>query len=168
MIRFIARRLGVALFLLLLLSVIVYSLLDIAMDPLEDLYQITALNKEQQIQARIDMLNLDQPWYQRYWMWLTAFVQGDFGMAWRSGQRVNNLLVGAALTSVQLVFAATVLALILGVSIGLISALRQYTSFDYAITFVSFVLFALPVFWVAVLLKQFLAIGMNDYLQHPR
>ena len=168
MIRFIARRLGVALFLLLLLSVIVYSLLDIAMDPLDDLYQSTALNKEQQIQARISQLNLDLPWYQRYWLWLTSFVQGDFGLAWRSAQRVNNLLVGAAMTSVQLVFAATCLALLLGVSVGLVSALRQYTSFDYAITFVSFVLFALPVFWVAVLLKQFLAIGVNDYLQNPQ
>ena len=40
---------------------------------------------------------------------------------------------------------------ILGVVVGLLSALRQYTTFDYAITFVSFVLYALPIFWVAVL-----------------
>lgn len=168
MIRFIARRLGVALFLLLLLSVIVYFLLDIAMDPLDDLRQSTALNKAELIEARINMLRLDRPWYERYWAWLTAFAQGNLGMAWRSGQRVNDLLVGAIATSVQLVFAATVLALVLGVAVGLISALRQYSSIDYAITFVSFVLFALPVFWVAVLLKQFLAIGMNDYLQDPQ
>lgn len=168
MIRFIARRLGVALFLLLLLSVIVYFLLDIAMDPLDDLRQSTALNKAELIEARISMLRLDRPWYERYWAWLTAFAQGNLGMAWRSGQRVNDLLVGAIATSVQLVFAATVLALVLGVAVGLISALRQYSSIDYAITFVSFVLFALPVFWVAVLLKQFLAIGMNDYLQDPQ
>lgn len=168
MIRFIARRLGVALLLLLLLSVIVYFLLDIAMDPLDDLRQSTALNKAELIEARINMLQLDRPWYERYGAWLTAFAQGNLGMAWRSGQRVNDLLAGAIATSVQLVFAATVLALVLGVAVGLISALRQYSSIDYAITFVSFVLFALPVFWVAVLLKQFLAIGMNDYLQDPQ
>ena len=52
-------------------------------------------------------------------------------------------------------------------TVGLISALRQYTTFDYSITFVSFVLYSLPVFWVAVLLKQFLAIGFNDYLNNP-
>ena len=75
--------------------------------------------------------------------------------------------MGAVSTSIQLVFAATCIALFVGVTIGLVSALRQYTTFDYAITFVSFVLFALPVFWVAVLLKQFVAIGFNDYLANP-
>lgn len=167
MIRFIARRLAIALGLLVVLSVIVYFLLDLALDPLEDLRTSTALNKQQLIENRTRQLGLDRPWYERYWIWLSNFVRGDLGLAWRTGQKVNNLLAGAIATSVQLVFAATVIALILGVTVGLISALRQYTTFDYAITFVSFVLFALPIFWVAVLLKQFLAIGVNDYLNNP-
>ncbi len=167
MLRFIARRLAIALGLLVLLSIIVYGLLELALDPLEDLRTSPALNRDQQISMRVAQLNLDQPWYVRYWMWLSHFVTGDFGVAWRTGQRVNNLLGGAIATSVQLVFAATLISLILGVTVGLISALRQYTTFDYAITFVSFVLFALPIFWVAVLLKQFLAIGVNDYLNKP-
>lgn len=167
MLRFIARRLAVAAGLLLLLSILVYWLLTIAMDPLDDLRTSPALNRDELIQLRTQQLNLDLPAWQRYWMWLAAFVRGDFGMAWRTGQHVNDLLGGAALTSIQLVFAATVLALILGVTVGLLSALRQYTTFDYAITFVSFVLYALPIFWVAVLLKQYLAIGFNDYLGDP-
>ncbi|HRA06689.1 MAG TPA: ABC transporter permease, partial [Propionicimonas sp.] len=89
------------------------------------------------------------------------------GVAWSTQQRVNDMLPGAIATSVQLVLAATLIAIVLGVIVGLISALRQYTTFDYSITFVSFVLYALPVFWVAVLLKQFLAIGLNDYLNNP-
>ena len=168
MIRFIARRLVVAAGLLLLLSAIVYFLLSLAMNPLDDLQQSTAVDKQQQIDARIAMLALDQPWYTRYFSWLTGFVTGDLGTAWRTAQPVSGLLGGAIATSVQLVFAATCLALLLGVTIGLISALRQYTTFDYAITFVSFVLFALPVFWVAVLLKQFVAIGFNNFLQDPQ
>ena len=167
MLRFIARRLAVAAGLLLLLSVLIYWLLTIAMDPLDDLRTSPALDRDQQIALRTQQLNLDLPWWQRYSMWLAAFVRGDFGAAWRTGQHVNDLLGGAALTSIQLVFAATVLALILGVTVGLLSALRQYTTFDYAITFVSFVLYALPIFWVAVLLKQYLAIGVNDYLGSP-
>ena len=42
--------------------------------------------------------------------------------------------------------------------------MRQYTGFDYSITFLSFLLYSLPVFWVAVLAKVFLAIKFNDYL----
>lgn len=167
MLRFIARRLGIAVVLLLILSIMMYFLLDIALDPLDDLRSSPARNRQQLIELRVLTLHLDQPWYVRYFGWLSHFVTGDFGIAWRTGQRVNNLLGGAALTSVQLVFAATVISLILGVTVGLISALRQYTTFDYVITFISFVLFALPIFWVAVLLKQYLAIGVNDYLNNP-
>ena len=47
------------------------------------------------------------------------------------------------------------------------SALRQYTGFDYFITFISFLLYSLPVFWVAVLLKQYGAIRFNNFLGDP-
>jgi peptide/nickel transport system permease protein len=49
----------------------------------------------------------------------------------------------------------------------MVAALRQYTRFDYAVTFFSFVLFSLPSFWVAVLLKVWGAIGFNDFLRDP-
>ncbi len=48
--------------------------------------------------------------------------------------------------------------------VGIVSALRQYTGFDYSITFLCFLLYSLPVFWVAVLAKVFLAIDFNNFL----
>ena len=55
----------------------------------------------------------------------------------------------------------------LGVAIGIISAIRQYSAFDYSITFAAFLFFSLPIFWVAVLLKEFGAIRINDWLAEP-
>src|SRR5699024_3371942 len=131
-----------------------YGLLALALDPMSDLRESTALNKEQLIQRRIDMLQLDEHWTVRYWDWLTSILlHWDLGDAWKTGQKVNDMLGPAMMTSVQLVATATFLALVVGVVVGVVSALRQYTSFDYSITLVSFVLYALPVFWVAVLLK---------------
>ena len=167
MARFIARRLALALGTLFILSFLMYGLLEFALDPLMDLRENPAPNRAELIANRVRLLNLDVPWYQRYFLWLGNFVQGDFGIAWRTMQPVGSLIRGAIATSVQLVFAATIISILLGVTIGLVSALRQYTSFDYVITFVSFLLYSLPIFWVAVLLKQFLAIGANDYLQNP-
>lgn len=167
MVRFLARRFVLALGILLVLSAFMYFLLTLAMDPLADLRTSTSPNKAELVQARISQLGLDLPWWERYWIWLKHFVTGDFGVAWSTQQSVNEMLPGAIATSLQLVFAATMIAIVLGVIVGLVSALRQYTTFDYSITFVSFVLYALPVFWVAVLLKQFLAIGLNDYLNDP-
>ncbi len=167
MLRFLARRLVIAIAILAVLSILVYFMLDLAMDPLDDLRTSTALNRDQQIEARIIQLHLDESVFERYLRWLRSFVAGDLGVAWRTGQSVATLLQGAIVTSIQLVLASTILAIVLGVFVGLISALRQYTTFDYSLTFVSFVLYSLPVFWVAVLLKEFLAIGFNDYLAEP-
>ena len=49
----------------------------------------------------------------------------------------------------------------IGIAIGMVTALRQYSGFDYSITFVAFLFFSLPVFWIAQLLKSYLAIGFN-------
>lgn len=167
MIRFLLRRTGLALGTLLVLSALVHFMVDLAMDPLWDLRQSTSPNKAQLIANRVALLKLDQPWWVRYWDWLSSFVRGDFGIAWTTKQSVNEMLKGAIATSVSLVLAATLLALVLGIVVGIVSALRQYTAFDYSLTFVSFVLYSLPVFWVAVLLKQFMAIGLNDFLDSP-
>lgn len=168
MIRFLLRRLAMAIGILLVISFVAYGLLALALDPMSDLRESTALNKEQLIQRRIDMLQLDEHWTVRYWDWLTnILLHWDLGDAWKTGQKVNDMLGPAMMTSVQLVATATFLALVVGVVVGVVSALRQYTSFDYSITLVSFVLYALPVFWVAVLLKEYLAIGLNDYLADP-
>ena len=66
MVRFLARRLAMGLIILLVLSVLMYVMLDLAMDPLDDLRTSTAPNKEAAIAARIQALHLDQPWWQRY------------------------------------------------------------------------------------------------------
>ncbi len=167
MARFLARRLALAIGILLVLSFLMYGLLDLALDPLADVRENPAPNREELIANRVRLLNLDLPWWQRYFMWLGHFVQGDFGLAWKTMQPVGALAASAIATSVQLIFAATIISILTGVTIGLISALRQYTSFDYVITFISFLLYSLPVFWVAVLLKQFFAIGVNDYIANP-
>ena len=59
------------------------------------------------------------------------------------------------------------LAIVIGVSLGIVTALRQYSGLDYGVTFMAFLFFSLPVFWVAVLLKEFGAIGFNNFLRDP-
>ncbi|GMA22409.1 hypothetical protein GCM10025864_01680 [Luteimicrobium album] len=66
--------------------------------------------------------------------------------------------------TLQLLTAATLLAIVFGIAIGVVTALRQYSTLDYAVTFISFLFFSLPVFWVAVLLKEFGAIKFNNFL----
>ncbi len=70
-------------------------------------------------------------------------------------------------STLRLVVVATILALILGVVTGIVTALRQYSTFDYGVTFVAFLCFSLPVFWISTLLKQYVAIDLNTWLNNP-
>ena len=172
MVVFFVKRLLMSLLVVLISTVIMYYLVAWSIDPLEDLRTSTAPNKAQQIANRTAELHLDDPIISRYFSWLkgaAGCVVGncDLGSNWSTHQPVTGLLKGAVTTTIQLVAVATVLAIILGVLVGIVSALRQYTGFDYSITFLSFLLYSLPVFWVAVLAKVFLAIDFNDFLADP-
>lgn len=164
---FLIRRLGTAVVTLFVSSFLMFLLVSSAVRPLEDLQESTAPNRDELIALRTAQLHLDTPVVVRYFTWLGNFLTGDMGTAWRSGQSVSSLLGSAILSTLQLVLASTFLAIILGVGVGIVSALRQYSTFDYLITFASFVLFSLPAFWVAVLLKDWGAIGFNDFLDDP-
>jgi peptide/nickel transport system permease protein len=170
---FIVRRLFVSFFVLLAATFIMYVLTANAGDPLEDLYQDQSPNRDQKIAARRERLDLDVPVPQRYLGWLAGaakcvvpLAKCDLGLN-RNGQDVTTLLSQAIAATLQLVFTAAILAIILGVIVGIVSALRQYSGLDYTVTFASFLFFSLPVFWVAVMLKQYGAIKVNDWLREP-
>ena len=167
MLQFIVRRVLMGALVLLLSSFLCYLMVDVAVDPLEDLYTSTDPDAPTLIQERIEQLNLDRSSVERYFMWAGAFITGDPGTSWLTGRPVAEELRGAVIGTVQLVTAATFLSIFLGIGVGIVSALRQYSGFDYLVVFFSFVLYSLPVFWVAVLLKQWGAIGFNDFLADP-
>lgn len=166
------RRLIASLFIFLAATYLMYILVALSGDPLEDLRVSTAPNKQALIDARIDLLDLDVPPFLRYFLWIGGIfgLRGngffDLGVTVQS-QPVNILLAQAAGSTLQLVTIATVVAIFLGLTVGITTALRQYSGYDYGVTFLSFLFFSLPIFWVAVLLKQYIAIGFNDFLADP-
>lgn len=149
-----------------------YILVALSGDPLEDLRVSTAPNKQALIDARIALLDLDVPPFLRYFLWIGGILglRGngffDLGVTVQN-QPVNILLAQAAGSTLQLVTIATIVAIFLGLTVGITTALRQYSGYDYGVTFLSFLFFSLPIFWVAVLLKQYIAIGFNDFLGDP-
>jgi peptide/nickel transport system permease protein len=169
---FILRRLGVLGVILFGSSFLLYNLAAISADPLEDLRLSTDPNRDTQILVLTRELQLDVPPPLRYFLWLRGvfgvFVGNpNFGTG-RDGAAVIDSLALAIPVTLRLVAAATVLAAVLGIMIGIVTALRQYSRFDYSMTFIAFLLFSLPIFWVAVLLKEYLAISFNNFLVDPQ
>ncbi|MCO1338738.1 ABC transporter permease [Kocuria polaris] len=171
MLKFILRRLGASIVVLFGASILLYILVINSGDPLGDLRESNAENRELLMERRSDNMNLDMPWYQRYLTWLAGVgkcfaLQCDLGTN-RSGVSINSLLELAASSTLRLVLLATLLALVFGVAIGILTAIRQYSGLDYGVTFATFLFFSLPVFWAAVLLKEYLAIGYNNWVREP-
>ncbi len=168
---YIIRRVLASLLILLAATFLMFALVSLSGDPLAEF--VNNPDPDQKallIQARTEALNLDKPFLVQYLLWLGGavgcIVPGmgcDLGVN-LSNQPVTSLLSDAFPTTLQLVLAATVLSIVLGVAIGIISAIRQYSAFDYTITFAAFLFFSLPIFWVAVLLKEFGAIKINNWL----
>ena len=137
-------------------------------DPLEDLRASSQKNRDELIAARTAELHLDINPAVRYFYWFGSAVRGDLGNDYKTGQYVNSMLGDAMGQTIKLVGFASVAAIVFGVAIGIISALRQYSGLDYGVTFLTFLMFSLPSFWVAVLLKQWGAIGFNNFLANPQ
>ena len=166
MLLFMVRRILVSIPILLASFFVVFGLVTISGDPLAFLRESNNPNKDQQIAQLSNTLGLDRPFVERFWDWLTGIVTLDFGVNKR-GQNVWPILTDAVQTTFRLVLLATVISILIGIVVGILSAIRQYSTFDYSSTFAAFLFFALPVFWLAVLLKQFGAIEFNDWLERP-
>ncbi|WP_375383851.1 ABC transporter permease [uncultured Microbacterium sp.] len=173
MLSYVLRRIGVSILILIAASLLMYVLVAWSKNPLDELYASSSPNKEQLILQRIQWLHLDQPVFLRWLNWLggaarcvVPFAGCDLGVTIQN-QDVQVLLARAVGSTLQLVTGATILAIVLGITIGIVSALRQYSAVDYTFTFASFFLYSLPSFLMGVLLKVFVAIGFNDWLVDP-
>ena len=171
MIQYIIRRIGALLLVLLGSTFLIYNLTAISGDPLEDLRLSTEPNAKILLEQAIEKLQLDIPPPVRYFNWLIGILGlggagASFGLT-VEGSAVIDIIGLAIPITIRLVIISTILSIVIGISIGIISALRQYSRFDYSITFMAFLFFSLPIFWVAVLLKQFAAIEFNNFLADP-
>jgi peptide/nickel transport system permease protein len=164
---YIVRRLVGAFFILLGASFIVYMLMTQSGNPLAFTLSITnPTQRAAVINTVTETLSLDVPPVQRYLEWLRRLLfEGDFGLVSDTQQPVWDELTKRIPLTLKLISAATITSVIVGVCVGVITALRQYSGFDYLVTFFTFVFFALPVFWVAVILKSWGGINFNDWLR---
>jgi glutathione transport system permease protein len=163
MLTFVARRLLISIPVLLLSSVLVFVMVANSGDPLAELKTRNPPVPAHVIEARRHHLRLDRPLPERYWYWIHNFARGDLGQSVR-GLDVGPLLVRRAAVTLRMVVLAIVLAVLLAVGSGVLSAVRQYTISDHALTFAGFLFLSMPAFWLAALLKEFGAIRLNQVL----
>ncbi len=148
----------------LFFATLVAFLLVATVDPIAEqrVFLLSQPGGAEQVARLEASLGLDKPLIERYGNWLGDLVRGDMGSSTENGRAVTTLLGEAIPVTMRLVIAATVISVIFGVAVGVISAVRKYSVFDNVSTFFAFLFFAMPVFWLGAVLKD-LGIRFNDW-----
>jgi peptide/nickel transport system permease protein len=149
--KYLLRRLLVMIPTLLGISVVLFSILAMAPgDPFEEL----ALNPNIPAEVRLNLrqqFGLDDPWPIRYVRWLTAMLRGDWGYSFVSRIDVDALILQRLPTTLFVLGTAYVLALLIALPVGIISAVKPYSLFDQIATTCAFIGFSLPTFFTGLL-----------------
>ena len=152
MLSYVVRRLLHSVVVLIAASFLVFTFVSVSGDPLGQLNIVPNLS-EQSRQNVIEDKHLDEPIPVRYAYWVRDAVTNQFGTTLLGDRPILPDLWRVMKNTLQLVFIAEVLAILVAVGIGVYSARRQYSAFDYLATTFSFLGLAMPVFWLALMLQ---------------
>lgn len=181
--KFILRRVGQSLALLLFISMLLYVVLNLVPGGPFDMLK---LSNPRITQSHIDRLNalldLDKPLLPgqycpvvsgvqqtcrfdagRYVRWLAKIAQGDFGKSWtmKTGTSVISMIGGRVGYTLLLMVLSSVLAIAIAVPIGIYSAVKQYSKLDYFVTTLAFFGQSMPTFWTGLMAISIFAVGLD-------
>src|SRR6266496_243896 len=114
-----------------------------------------------QIKIRKHSAGLDRPILAQYWDYLTGVAHGDFGKALTDNQQISHVLVVKGAATLELTFWALVLALVVGIPLGRIAARFRDRLPDVGLRLFAVLAYAMPVFFVGLLLKLLFAIKLG-------
>ena len=152
MLTYILRRLLYSVVVLFAASFLVFTMVSAAGDPMSEL-RLNPLISEETLQRQAEEKHLNDPIPVRYVYWVKEAVTDKFGTPLFVNEPIWDDLKRVIPHTLALVLAAELISLLIGVSIGIYSAIKQYSVFDYAATTFSFLGFAMPVFWLALMVQ---------------
>lgn len=158
---YLLRRILLAIPSLLGISVILYTVLALAPgDPFGEL--ATNPNVPPEVQAALRAkFGLDDPVWTRYFRWLLAMLQGDWGFSFVSRMDVDTLILQRLPTTIAVIGASQLLAIVVAVPVGVLAAIRPYSVFDQVANTLAFVGFSLPTFFTGLLLILLFSIKLD-------
>ena len=158
---YILRRLLIALPSLLGISVVLFTVLALAPgDPFEELATNPNVPAEVRLLLRAKF-GLDDPIWQRYFRWLSAMMQGDWGFSFISRVDVDKLILQRVPVTLAVIGASQILALLIALPVGIYSAAKPYSWFDRIASTLAFIGFSLPTFFTGLLLIYLFSITLG-------
>lgn len=151
MAKYFVQRLISMLFVLVAAIILVFTLMEFAPgDPIRSMLGEGA-TVEQEIALR-EKLGLDRPYLERLGSFIWGVLHGDLGRSYRSDISVFDEIISRYPITLKLTFGSVALGILIGVPIGIISSVKQYSIFDRVFTGISLFGVSAPSFWIAMLL----------------
>ena len=149
---FLVRRIIGAVPLLLFVSVTVFALLHAAPGGPTGAYMRRGSMNAADLAALEEKLGLNDPLPIQYGKWLGRVLQGDLGMAVTTKRPVAVEILDRLPNTLTLMAVAWVVTLLIAIPVGILSAIRQYSKFDHAVTTLTFIGQSIPIFWFGLIL----------------
>lgn len=160
--RYILRRTIQAALVLLVMSFVIYSLIGLMPGDPIDIMIASNPGATPEVVAHLRAIyGLDQPIALRYWHWLLAALQGDFGFSRTHSQPVMEVLLPALWVTCKLMLASFVLSVVLAFALGVAAALRPGGVLDGAVSLFAFAGISVPVFWLALVFILVFAVQLH-------
>jgi peptide/nickel transport system permease protein len=158
---YILRRILIAVPSLFGISIVLFTVLALAPgDPFQEL--ATNPNVPAEVKAMLRAkFGLDDPVWQRYFRWLVAMLQGDWGFSFISRVDVDQLILQRVPVTLAVIGASQVLAMLIALPVGIIAAVKPYSWFDRVFSTLAFVGFSLPTFFTGLLLILLFSITLD-------
>jgi peptide/nickel transport system permease protein len=159
MFAFILRRLAQAVIVMVSVALIAFMLFQYVGDPVVFLLGQDAM-ADQIRELRAD-LGLDQPFVVQFWHFLANASQGEFGLSLRQGAKVSRLIAERFPATLELALVAAVMALVVGIPMGVYAALKRGTFISQLFMTVSLLGVSLPTFLIGILLILVFAVNLG-------
>ncbi len=157
---YLLRRIGASLLVLLIASVVIFF--GVRALPGDPALALAGEDRSPQALAAVrDKYGLDDPVPVQYVRWLGQVVQGDLGTSVRTGLDVRDTIFDRLPITLELAFLSLIVALVIGIGAGVISAVRRGSLADYGGSLVALIGLSVPNFWLGLVLILIFAIGLG-------
>lgn len=161
--KFVAKRIGQLLISLLVASILVFVFVRLSnTDPVAVILGGKQTSPET-VAAIREKFNLDKPMFQQYLIWIDGIFHGDLGLSFKYQTSINDLIGPRVLTTLGLVLAGSVMALVVAIPLGIFCAVKKHTIWDRAGSIFSLVLAGCPSFFVSILLILLITVVAPSY-----
>ncbi len=151
MAQYVLRRLGQAIPMLIGISFAAFALLRLAPGGPMAVYAQNPNMSEADMRRIERILGLDQPIHVQYLKWAAGMATGNLGYSYRTGRPVGQVIVERVPATLQLMGCAYLIAIVLGLTTGIVSAVKRHSIFDYIATSGAMVGLSVPTFWFGLL-----------------